>query len=86
VVIAQPRTEHRGDRPTWTCPACAQPWPCAPAKAQLIAEFRRRPSSLTIYMSACMGEALNDLATPGEAPPDDLYERFVAWIRPSLAG
>jgi len=51
-----------------------------------MAEFRRHPSSLTIYLSACMGEALNDLTAPGGSPPPDLYERFIGWIRPSHAG
>jgi hypothetical protein len=86
VVIGPPDAEHRGARPTWDCLACAQPWPCAGAKEELIAEFRRHPSSLTIYMSSHMGEALDDLTAHGEAPPPDLYERFIAWIRPSISG
>jgi hypothetical protein len=37
-------------------------------------------------MSAYMSEALDDLTAHGESPPPDLYERFLSWIRPSLAG
>jgi hypothetical protein len=33
-----------------------------------------------------MCEAMNDLTAHGEAPPPDLYERFLAWVRPSVSG
>ena len=37
-------------------------------------------------MSSYMGEAMNDLTAHGESPPPDLYERFLSWVRPSIAG
>jgi hypothetical protein len=37
-------------------------------------------------MSSYMGEAMNDLTAHGEASPPDLYERFLSWVRPSVAG
>ena len=77
---------HLRGRPSWDCLACGRPWPCAPAKDRLLSEFRRHPSSLTIYMSSYMGEAMNDLTAHGESPPPDLYERFLSWVRPSIAG
>ncbi|GID98539.1 hypothetical protein ACFQFC_29975 [Amorphoplanes digitatis] len=83
---AQERAEHLGARPTWDCLACGRPWPCAYAKDELLAEFHRHPSSLTIYMSSYMCEAMNDLVTQDVAPPPDLYERFLSWVRPSLTG
>ncbi|AGZ45506.1 hypothetical protein [Actinoplanes friuliensis] len=52
----------------------------------MLVEFRRYPSSLTIYMSSYMAEALNDLSAHGQTPPADLYDRFLAWVRPSLTG
>lgn len=85
-MTVRPGAEHLRARPTWDCLACARPWPCAQVKEELLTEFRRHPSSLTIYMSAYMSEALNDLTAHGESPPPDLYERFLAWIRPGLAG
>jgi hypothetical protein len=86
MVTARGKASHLGDRPSWDCHACAQPWPCAPAKDELLHEFQRHPSSLAIYMSSYMCEAMNDLTAHGEAPPPDLYERFLAWVRPSAVG
>jgi hypothetical protein len=86
MVTSRHEAKHLGSRPTWDCLACAQPWPCVQAKDELLREFRRHPSSLTIYMSAYMCEALNDLTAHGELPPPDLYERFLSWVRPSLTG
>ena len=75
---------HFGNRPSWDCLACNQPWPCAHAKNELLSEFRHYPSCLTVYMSSYMCEAMNDLTAHGEAPPPDLHERFLAWVRPSV--
>ncbi|MFI7547725.1 hypothetical protein [Actinoplanes sp. NPDC049599] len=86
MVTVRQEAQHLGDRPSWDCLACTQPWPCAHAKDELLNEFRRFPSSLTIYMSSFLCEALNDLTAHGEAPPPDLYERFLSWVRPSTAG
>ncbi|RSM59637.1 hypothetical protein DMB66_27055 [Actinoplanes sp. ATCC 53533] len=86
MVNAPREVDHLRDRPSWDCLACARPWPCAHAKSELLREFRRHPSSLTIYMSSYLGEALNDLTAHGEAPPPDLYERFLSWVRPSVVG
>lgn len=86
-MVTVPREAHHlGSRPSWDCLACARPWPCVHAKTELLSEFRRHPSSLTVYMSSFMCEALNDLTAHGEAPPPDLYERFLSWVRPSAAG
>jgi hypothetical protein len=74
--------EHIGQRPSWDCLACAQPWPCAIAKGELGAEFRNIPSVLTIYMSAQMFDAADDFMARGAGPPADLYERFLSWIHP----
>jgi hypothetical protein len=86
MVTARQEVNHLGDRPSWDCLACTQPWPCAHAKDELLTEFRRYPSSLAIYMSSYMCEALSDLTAHGEAPPPDLYERFLSWVRPSVSG
>lgn len=86
MVTLQQEVNHLGKRPSWDCLACGQPWPCAQAKDELLHEFRRYPSSLTVYMSSYMCEALDDLTAHGEAPPPDLFERFLSWVRPSLAG
>ena len=72
--------EHMHVRPQWTCRICEQAWPCDSAKASLLAEYRAFPSLLKIYLSAQMYDALDDLTTNGEVPPN-LYERFLAWAR-----
>jgi hypothetical protein len=76
--------EHVGLRPTWECLVCARPWPCAGAKEAMRAEFQGFPSVMTIYMSAQMVDAAEDLMAQGAEPPPDLYERFLAWIRPAV--
>lgn len=71
---------HTGERPSWDCEACTQPWPCANAKNWLINEFSGLPSVLTIYMSALMCEAMADLTAHGGGLPPDLHDRFLSWI------
>jgi hypothetical protein len=73
--------EHLYRRPEWDCRVCRQPWPCANAKATLLAEFRNFPTVLTIYLSAQMYDALGDIQSSGAPAPPDLYERFVSWAR-----
>jgi hypothetical protein len=75
------RTEHLNTRPSWDCRVCTKPWPCANAKNDLLAEFRVYPSVLTIYLSAQMYDAVNDLTSHGATLPADLYERFISWVR-----
>jgi hypothetical protein len=78
--------KHLRTRPTWNCLACGHPWPCASVKGELVVEFRRHPSSLTVYMSAYLCEAMNDLTAPDGIPPADLLQRFLGWVRPSVVG
>ncbi|GIF18552.1 hypothetical protein BJ973_008487 [Actinoplanes tereljensis] len=73
--------EHLHGRPDWDCRSCRQPWPCASAKANLLVEFRRYPSVLTIYLAGQMYEALGDMLARGETAPPDIYERFLSWAR-----
>ncbi len=72
--------EHIRVRPSWDCAVCEQPWPCANAKEDLLREFSRFPSVLTIFMATQMYDAFDDLAPRGGLPPAHLYERFLAWI------
>ena len=80
--MTAPRSsEHIGTRPSWSCRACALPWPCGSAKEILLDEFRNYPSMLRIYMSGQMEDAIEDLTARGGHPPPDLYERFLSWIK-----
>ncbi len=81
----RPRAEHIRVRPSWDCATCGQPWPCANAKEDLLREFGRYPSVLTIFMATQMYDAFDDLASHGAPPPADLYERFLDWIVPPPA-
>ena len=72
--------EHLYERPRWDCRICKQPWPCPIARANLAEEFRDYPSTLIVYMSAQMHDALLDLAPHGGSAPLDLYERFLSWV------
>jgi hypothetical protein len=83
--MTQPRrpSEHIATRPTWDCRACDEPWPCPTAKAELLDEFTNYPSVLTIFMAAQMHVAQDDFVATSGAPPADLFERFMMWIRPA---
>ncbi|RZU49259.1 hypothetical protein EV385_1001 [Krasilnikovia cinnamomea] len=72
---------HTPDRPAWSCRACTEPWPCATAKADLLAEFQAAPSALTVYLAAQMYDALADLHGPDQPRPPDWHDRFLAWAR-----
>jgi hypothetical protein len=72
--------DHLSLRPSWDCLACGRPWPCANAKEVMLSEFRNFPTVLTIYMSAQMHDALDDLTANGRQVPPDLYDRFLTWI------
>ncbi|WJK38744.1 flavin reductase [Solwaraspora sp. WMMA2056] len=68
--------DHVAVRPSWRCRVCGQPWPCDPAKAQLIAAYDR--IGLCMYVAERSVEAAHDL--PGLSPAV-AYVRFLAWAR-----
>jgi len=69
---------HTAVRPSWVCPSCDVPWPCATARRDLRAEYADAPVSLGLYLAACMVEAAEQL--PAEST-GELYARFLGWIR-----
>ena len=69
-------SEHIADRPSWTCRACGKPWPCDPARAQLVAEMGQ--TELAMYAWATLEDAAQDL--PG-VPVAEAFDRFLAWTR-----
>jgi hypothetical protein len=72
--------EHLAARPSWDCRACGKPWPCDPAREELAATLS--PIQLALYAAAHLSEAAPDMPT---APPAELYDRFMAWTRPTGA-
>ncbi|WP_319463763.1 hypothetical protein [Micromonospora sp. RTP1Z1] len=71
-------TTHGPVLPIWTCGGCGAPWPCAPRKRELRAEFAQAPVSLALYMGAYLVWAAEDLVW---VPAGGLYQRFVGWVR-----
>ncbi len=69
---------HLPKRPEWTCRTDGKSWPCAPAKTALRAEYAETPTSTEQAMFSHYLAALADL--PDE-DGDDLYRRFVNWLR-----
>ncbi len=73
---------HTALRPMWCCRACGQPWPCAPARLVLKAEYADDQIGLSLYLCGLLHEAARDLyrLNPDAGPsPADLFRRFVAW-------
>ncbi|MDG4765917.1 hypothetical protein O7632_17690 [Solwaraspora sp. WMMD406] len=70
------RVEHVARRPSWCCRACGEPWPCPPAKDQLVADFDR--IGLCLYAALQLADAAADLP---ELTPAQLFPRFLTWAR-----
>jgi hypothetical protein len=84
VTMQVPRRAHLPLRPLWLCRVCAGPWPCAPARLALKAEYVGNLVALSIYMATMLYEAAADLhrlnPEPGQDPAE-LYARFIRWTR-----
>ncbi len=67
---------HAAARPSWDCARCGKPWPCDPAREELVQEFTG--TYLVLFMSVDMVDAARDNPT---LRPAELHERFLAWTR-----
>jgi hypothetical protein len=69
---------HTADRPSWHCRICGDPWPCASARASLVATLS--PTLLAMYMWSNYEEAIlsGNLVTEEAA---QAYDRFILWAR-----
>ncbi|MFV2108274.1 flavin reductase [Micromonospora sp. LOL_015] len=67
---------HVAWRPSWRCRACRRPWPCEPARAELLASFDR--IGRCMYVAELAAEAARDLP---DLTPAQTYARFIAWAR-----
>ncbi|MFI2661357.1 hypothetical protein [Micromonospora carbonacea] len=74
---AQP-VAHLPVRPTWACTGCGDPWPCAAARAHLLAEYADDQLMLSVHLARHLVDAISDL-TPGK--PGERYARFLGWVR-----
>jgi hypothetical protein len=68
---------HQPVRPSWRCIACHQPWPCVPARRDLLLDLGWL--RLAIYCGTLLQAAASDLT---QATPAELWPRFVEWTRP----
>ncbi len=80
-VAGTPETWHLPRRPGWDWVICREPWPCAPARVDLLEEYGVDRTGLVLYLSLQMIDAIDDMATGGKAP-SDLHRRFIDWARP----
>ncbi|MET8461757.1 hypothetical protein [Micromonospora zamorensis] len=80
--LAPAEVEHLPMGPLWLCRRCGQPWPCGAAKLALLAEYRKEPVSLFLYLAGCLHDAIDDLhrlnpSVTGSAA--DMFDRFLGW-------
>ncbi|GIJ69956.1 hypothetical protein Voc01_048730 [Virgisporangium ochraceum] len=69
-------SQHRVQRPEWTCRIDGENWPCPPARRQLRDIHKEDPDVLSRLLATLSMVAAVDLGTPS---PALLYRRFVAW-------
>ncbi|GAA2700088.1 hypothetical protein GCM10010429_02440 [Micromonospora olivasterospora] len=72
---------HRPGRPHWRCTACGAPWPCSPARLDLLAEYGRDRVALCVYLVTRAEDARQDFERLGLTPDPALLTRFTAWAR-----
>jgi hypothetical protein len=68
---------HAPARPAWDCRACGTPWPCGPAREELV---RRTGggTALAIAGWAYLEEYVRDQPS---GPPAAAFDRFLRWTR-----
>lgn len=70
-------TAHIPARPNWQCTGCAEPWPCAAKREQLLAEHSDNPAALRTLMALRVADAAEDLRQIGA---QQLWTRFLGWL------
>jgi hypothetical protein len=76
--IARMMARHSPARPSWTCNADGNLWPCPAARVHLRSQYAGDQVGLSMYMSGQLTSAAVDLAGAGPLPPD-LFHRFLGW-------
>lgn len=69
--------EHVPVAPAWVCGTCSGPWPCAPRRELLLAEYRGDWGALSVYLGSCLATACEDLP---DVPGTVLRDRFLGWL------
>jgi hypothetical protein len=60
--------EHNPQQPSWNCGACGNEWPCAHARADLIAESIAARTSVLVYLTMCLADAVAEFRRPDFGP------------------
>ncbi|GAA4928588.1 hypothetical protein [Actinoplanes utahensis] len=68
------QAEHSPARPSWDCRSCGRPWPCHPARSELVRDRGR--VDLAVLMWEHLEEAARDMP---HAPASELFDRFLRW-------
>jgi hypothetical protein len=68
---------HRPERPGWDCRGCGAPWPCVPARRELVARTGGG-TALAIAGWAYLEEFVRDRP---HGPADEAFDRFLRWTR-----
>jgi hypothetical protein len=71
---------HMPERPGWCCVDCRQAWPCREKKAGLLAEHADARTVLMLYMSAHLGDAIDDYRLGCRDSVSGLFDRFLGWV------
>ena len=71
---------HGPDRATWDCKSCRAPFPCDPAREDLVGSLH--PVQLAIRAWVMLETAVFDLG-PATPPSGELFDRFIHWTRTS---
>ncbi|TDC01789.1 hypothetical protein E1091_02155 [Micromonospora fluostatini] len=76
------RGEHVPSRPQWHCRACGHAWPCTPARELLLVEYAGNRVALSLYLAACLHEAIDDLRVLDARSTGGcggVFDRFLGW-------
>jgi hypothetical protein len=68
---------HVAARPSWTCRACFEPWPCELARKQLVVQTGGG-TALAMAAWTYLEEFARD---QGPGPLGEAFDRFIRWTR-----
>ncbi len=77
-----PGEPHTPDRVSFICQYRDEPWPCEPAKEDLVRRYGAGSPSLGMYLAAQLNDAAEVLPLGSS---EALYLRFLGWARPAGA-
>lgn len=71
------RRPHTPARPTFRCRTCGAPWPCSPARLDLLHAYRDNRIGLLVYLAGQLTRAVQDRP---DLDPAYLAARIVYWV------